>query len=465
MKKLLSLIFAISLTLSACGTAQTQVVPPVQTSTPTLTPTETQTPIPPTVTITPLPTIPTITPTFDVSTIVTVTPASKTKCSATGITPQINFEILPAGKKYIDHPDIDEILVFLNSGGQIENLDSELRQTKSQYLITDVTNDGISDLIIVSGIAYQSINILWCKDGIYGLFPKDITEGETLGSDIVDFELQDLNKNGLLEILSIGSGRAWLNVNILEWNGRTFIDLTNSGAKLNASLAGAGKDDLKLVDLDKNGISEMILEGFPNWWYYPGEPLRTQIDIYFWNGSFFFPSTTFRNLQYRFQSIQDGDRETIKGNFEQAMIFYKMAIESSELYWWSKERFEHDRNEIISGTPSPAPLPDPAEYPSLAAYAYYRIMLLHLAQGQEAEAASTYQTLKETFGTDPYAVPYIEMATAFWESYQSTQRMYDGCAAAIQYTVEHPEILIPLGSDYHGWQSHIYEPADVCPFR
>jgi hypothetical protein len=43
--------------------------------------------------------------------------------------------------------------------------------------------------------------------------------------------------------------------------------------------------------------------------------------------------------------------------------------------------------------------------------------------------------------------------------------MYDGCAAAIQYAVEHPEILIPLGSDYHGWQSHIYEPADVCPFR
>jgi len=43
--------------------------------------------------------------------------------------------------------------------------------------------------------------------------------------------------------------------------------------------------------------------------------------------------------------------------------------------------------------------------------------------------------------------------------------MYDGCAAAIQYAVEDPEILVPLGSDYHGSQSHIYEPADVCPFR
>ncbi|MFN8404949.1 MAG: hypothetical protein U0V48_15540 [Anaerolineales bacterium] len=34
-----------------------------------------------------------------------------------------------------------------------------------------------------------------------------------------------------------------------------------------------------------------------------------------------------------------------------------------------------------------------------------------------------------------------------------------------QYAVEHPDILIPLGSDYHGAQSHIYVPEDVCPFR
>jgi len=31
--------------------------------------------------------------------------------------------------------------------------------------------------------------------------------------------------------------------------------------------------------------------------------------------------------------------------------------------------------------------------------------------------------------------------------------------------VEHPEILTPLGSNYHGWQSHIYMPGDGCLFR
>ncbi|NUQ86576.1 MAG: hypothetical protein HUU11_17890 [Anaerolineales bacterium] len=63
MKKLLSLFFILGLTLSACGTSQTQSVPPAQTPTASLIPTITQTPIPPTSTVTPLPTIPTFTPT------------------------------------------------------------------------------------------------------------------------------------------------------------------------------------------------------------------------------------------------------------------------------------------------------------------------------------------------------------------------------------------------------------------
>jgi hypothetical protein len=92
-------------------------------------------------------------------------------------------------------------------------------------------------------------------------------------------------------------------------------------------------------------------------------------------------------------------------------------------------------------------------------------MLLHLVQGQDSEASTTYTTLGQTFGSDPYAHSYVEMATAFWDAYQSSHKMYDGCAAAIQYAAEHPEILTPLGSDYHGSQSHTYVPADVCPFR
>jgi hypothetical protein len=92
-------------------------------------------------------------------------------------------------------------------------------------------------------------------------------------------------------------------------------------------------------------------------------------------------------------------------------------------------------------------------------------MLLQVVQGHESDVGTVYKTLQQKFGDDPYGHPYVEMAAAFWDVYQSTRKMYDGCAAAIQYATGHPEILIPLGSDYHGWQSHTYVPADVCPFR
>ena len=130
-----------------------------------------------------------------------------------------------------------------------------------------------------------------------------------------------------------------------------------------------------------------------------------------------------------------------------------------------------DNIEILDLEKNPTPITnyllcaDLTEYPSLAAYAYYRIMLLHIVQGHESDAGTVYKTLQQKFRNDLYGHPYEEMATAFWDAYQSTHKMYDGCAAAIEYAAEHPEILAPLGSDYHGSQSHIYVPADVCPFR
>ena len=123
MKKFLSLFFAISLTLSACGTVSTQPTSPARTGTPTVTPTATQTP---TSTITPLPTIPTFTPTFDVSTIVTVTPALAKTC------PQSNPNLsLDSGtfyehtEKYFDDQIFNFILEYINAGGSWSMLASE----------------------------------------------------------------------------------------------------------------------------------------------------------------------------------------------------------------------------------------------------------------------------------------------------------------------------------------------------
>ncbi|MBE0669892.1 MAG: hypothetical protein IH588_04825 [Anaerolineales bacterium] len=466
MKKLFSLFFAISFTLSACGTASTQIAPPTQTGTPTVTPTATQTP---TSTVTPLPAIPTFTPTFDVSTIVTVTPAEKAVCP----TPYSTINVNDYFREELEYPSPDvtyKILEFLNKGGSGETLAKKLDEIymksdyRGGYAFRDVTGDQVPEFLFVE-INYEGKPIVFsCQNGsLERLF---VLSGDY---DFLDytFEIDDLVNDGIPEIIVTGTGGVSFpqsKVFIYEWSGQIFEILGT------LDILALRKTEIK--DSDRNGSKEIIFIGdnpsCPSCSNFL--PQRERTITYGWNGKVFAEiSNGFSSPKYRFQAVQDADFYTTEEKIDEALNLYSEVIVNKDLEWWSNKRFRYEQNassmSIPGYTPLPEPIEDPAEYSSLAAYAYYRIILLHLVQGQEAEAASTYQTLQDTFGTDPYAAPYIEMATAFWEAYQSTQKMYDGCAAAIQYAVEHPQILTPLGSDYHGWQSHIYVPADVCPFR
>lgn len=334
-----------------------------------------------------------------------------------------------------------------------------------KYIFADLSNDTISEFIFQDYSIVNGISIFTCESGKYKLFsalkeyPMDVRS------------IEDLNRNGIPELIISGgfcSGSGCVELGIYEWNGNTYRDLSDN----NIWISGPKSVEIKHYILD--GVKDIILTG-----EYPGSccmdmttPWRYKTIVYSWNGNTYSEAYIyFDKAQYRFQAVQDADREAIYGNYSTALAYYQEAISSTKLEWWSKGRKDYevkvfyDSYKLVTPTPLPYPEEDKTEYPRLSAYAYYRIMLLHLVQGYEYDAGTVYSTLQEKFGSDPYARPYVEMATAFWNAYQSRQRMYDGCAAAIQYAVEHPEILTPLGSDYHGAQSHTYVPADVCPFR
>jgi hypothetical protein len=486
LKKIVTGLLSGILFLTACGQPRVEVLPTTfispseintlqsftSTPLPTRTPREranepTRTPRPPT----PLPTIPTFTPTFDASTIVTVTPASKAEC------PKENPEIVakfatPNSDGSYEPYRAPEVLDYLNAGGTLDRLqNSGLEKT------VDLTGDGLHE-VLYKEFGYS---LFGCKDGYYRTllyFVGDSGAGLT--------GILDLNKNGIPEIILYNIVHyGYVDLYVFEWDGNEFRSLinmetdTSTGIVIDWVSATRVSDTArhKLIDTNEDGLKKIVVVydvnqlcgGFGD--FCDGTPRRAQTTTLGWNGhNFVALKQENSSPEYRFQAVQDGDEQTRYGSYAVALSFYQAAIFDDRLKWWSPEQREYEMNAYRSRfepipTIYPTPNPDLIEYPRLAAYAYYRIVLLHLVQNHESDATTVYNTLQKKFGNDPYGHPYAEMATVFWEAYQFTHKIYDGCAAAIQYAAEHPEILIPLGSDYHGGYSHTYVPTDVCPFR
>jgi hypothetical protein len=486
---LISLLGGI-LFLTACGqtlpftpTAPASTINKV-TSTPSPVPTNTSTSVPtetPTATITPIPAISTFTPTFDASTILTVTPAPKAEC------PKGDLALLPDLKTIFNQEDLrylkdQALLNFLNKGGTPQVIKTTfLREFKrfhpDMIIQKDLTGDGVAELILTENYV---VHVFGCKDKQYQILLSDTDDPAWMQK--IQFKIvQDMNLNGFPEIIIIEDGGhtyTSIKVSIFEWSGQGFLPLIQ-GRYYNDNQYFTFADtsvpaQAAIYDTDGKGTLELVLESdlptpIPSLYTYL-MPWRNEKDIYAWNGTHYILNRTeYSSPEFRFQAVQDADRESKYGNSDKALQLYQASISSSKLKAFSREILENEIVKSIAAEENqPAPTsaaPDLNEYPRLAAYAYYRIMLLHLLQGNDLEAETSYKTLQQKFGNDPYGRPYYEMAIEFRNAYQSTHKMYDGCTAAIQYAAEHPEILTPLGSDYYGSQSHIYVPEDVCPFR
>lgn len=421
----------------------------------------TMTPIP-SLPPTALPTIPTFTPTFDASTIVTVTPAAKAPCPKKDASLKPDFKL-----EYYSSEADQKIPDFLNKGGSTNILVKEMSNVYSpySYQFTDVTSDGIPELIF-DGFEkfYDTFYILRCQDSHYVVFSGQDAMGVSEGFTI--YKIVDMNKNDVPEIVIYSrgcTGNGCYRFFIGEWNGKTFVNLAPE-----IYLEGVNEEKIQIKDVNDNGTLELVLVGGS---YDFESPWRPSIHTYMWNGMIFAEQPIeYVDPVYRFQAVQDADAAIMVGNYDRARKFYQQAIFDAKLDWWSYERHQYEQAIIYSHwfsdpTPSVKPTKDKTEYPRLAAYAYYRLMLLNIVEGNESNANIAYKDLQEKFSNDLYAHPYAEMATEFWNTYQSTHKIYDSCAIAVQYVTKHSEILIPLGSYYHGSQSHTYVPADVCPFR
>ncbi len=431
--------------------------------------------------LTPSPTIPpSQTPAFDVRHLVTRTPAPRAQCPAekprlVAAFPTPIFTEESVSEFY------NNVFTFLNAGGtpkSVINWYSQWRPRDVAYYIQekDVTGDGVLDLVVTqpdSAVAFV------CKNGQYER--KQLINGTYHHNQPVIFYILDMNLDGVSEII-FGAGDARISsVSVFEWGGSEFQLLNyepNSRDQPCADLLGSSSVDAK--DTNGDHLLELVLkQAIPIWTEYAmGLPWRRETRTCSWNGkSFVLIHKELAAPEYRFQAVQDGDRATAAGNYDPALGLYQQAIFDASLQPWSQDRVIYEiaragpRDVGVTPVPSPTPIPDPAEYPNLAAYARYRILLLDTVRGYLPEAGIVYSTLQEKYPDGQIGHAYAEMATAFWKTYQKEKNLGQACAKAIAYATAHPaDVLSYLGNGdygktYYGYQSLVYTPEDICPFK
>jgi hypothetical protein len=421
--------------------------------------------------------IPSATPTFDVASAVTRTPALPAVCPVEN--PGLALDLTAEFAKPWSHPE-QAILEFLNQGGSRQAVRSAYQlgysDPEQHILESDLTGDGMPELITGDAGFY----IFGCDQGIYRTLPvEEINYRQDFEYDAVYlWGAKDLNLDGLPEMiveywfLAATAVRQYLRV--YAWDGSSFVNLAyqNLYGHEQKYLDVQYFSAITFEDADQNGTPDLVIQiGIPGHMdTYAHGPWREETHVYIWNGkAVVLGWIDLAPPEYRFQAVQDGDRLALAGKFDQALDLYQQAIFSDQLEWWSAARRENYVDNLraqYERAPTPTlPAPDPNEYPHLAAYARFRIMLLHLRRGYLPEAQTVYDTLQARFPLGQPGHAFAELAQAFWEQYQASQDMGQACGKAIAYAAAHADSLAYLGSWHHGFQSRTYQPEDVCPFK
>ncbi len=385
---------------------------------------------------------------------------------------------------------------FLNAGGNPDFIrDHIVGSEPSLWAEEDLTGDGVPELVM----SIFGVNILMCSDGQY-IAGLHLMIGADPFPGTVILAIKDMNLDGVPELVLRGSvmSAGVMIYRILEWNGKDFHSLIWSEQKIApwfyTSIGQAMNwytywSDITLSadetivrpsstaavrDTDGNGTLELLIHSdIPVPRYLYGGPYRETTETYQWNGFYFsLAQLDIDPPVYRFQAVEDADRLSLLGKYQQAMDYYQEVISSKKLAVWSQDNYHAQFLAENNGTPTPTFIPsNQDEYGNLAAYALYRIMLLQLLQNESGAAKITYNDLEKTYPQDQPGHLYDELATVFWEKYNVSQNMSEACSEAIRFAEDHKDnIYTYLGNAHdlantHGGQSHNYTSWDLCPFK
>lgn len=466
-------------------TSSRTTVPPtmtlrVPTATPSLLPTDTSTPIP---------SVPPfyLTPTFDTSTIVTVTKSPNSTCPETN--PKFQPIIPDQGDVEAgNYPDSqitlqNAILESLNQGATLAALQSAIIKAtgngnplgiKANAIYPkELTGDIVPEVVFSS---FYRFSIFTCINGYYVL-GLDMPSGALFGVDQPSFE--DLNRDHLPEVVvsvhDYVSVVPYLYLFVFRWNGEAFQDLILADHGYDfylpetKSFSFCCTREYEFQDIDRNGLKEIVVQEEVG--HHADDalhgPWRDIIETVAWNGAAFsLLPEQLTPAVYRFQAAQDGDRTLQRWDFEEALKLYQRVLDDKKLKGWSKDQYQQMQYSVEAqwhGEPTPLPLPDDnSDYPALTAYARFKILLIHVAQGKVDQARDEYEHLQKDFPQGQSGSGFARMAKEFWDEYSSGHGLAAGCARAQEYADAHTaETSDQIDANWHGWQS---PELDMCPF-
>lgn len=474
MKKVFAVFILVVVTISACSPAPTLLPVPSPTPIEATVPSSTQTPEP-TATQIPSPTQILNTPTLDVSSLETFTPAPSAQCPASVDGKRLSMGYVlqnpDSTPEQISYP----ILEFLNNGGSLkaayDGLDKGIEEIKA--FVVDLTNDGVSELILQRS---SYLFVFGCEANrhkvIYQINNKD--------GEVHIYAIQDYNLNGVPEIIFrsnypfIGNDPVY-SYYFLEWNGQGFQSILttdvveNDGLLINSDnplgIPGVtvqgeiittdveNQNSWEIADFDNNGLKDIrIVGGESNINQDSYHLFRQAILTLSWNGKVYVPSQIVLKAISRISVVRDADSAFLLGNYEQALSLYTEVIQNAKLLDDGRTRDERFNHFIAQKR--------------MQAYAYYRMMVTHVVQGNLDEALKNYDALQNQFVNDEDASSFAMMATQFWEHYQSTQNIASSCAQVIRYVKANPVVLSSFALyPFSTTPDYDYQPKDLCPIE
>ena len=419
------------------------------------------------------------TPTYNPRIVPTMTQAAPAACPLAASPGTLNLT-----EPFEDfYAAADEVLAYLNAGGSITEVRRALGELQwgTELILQDLTNDGIDEIVLY----VVPIYVFGCRDGQYVELMQVQPEVSDPYFGNVKIYTQDLNLNGVSDLLYqseySGSRNSTLNIEVYEWNGEDFETLIpeeihhpyySMGYIMfvpNAQISMLN-GHLRLEDIDRNGTIEIILRGGVEYGYIGqlSAPQPVEIHTWMWNGEEFnFFDVAFSPPTLKIHAVQAGDVAAQLEKYEQALELYWQAIEDPSLEAWNVERNEWMPEWTDPGTPTPThPPPDPDQGDRVEAYARFRIVVTNLLLGRNDEAEAQYQNLLDLHPAGDPGNLFAQMATAFWEAYQTTSQVANGCAAAREFVDQDAgEILGSLGWATYGEANKSYGPEDICPFQ